>query len=444
MITNAVIAQSGGPSPVINSSLLGVVDGARDYPDRVGRIFGAWHGLEGILREELLDLTAQPDRELRLLRSTAGAGAIGTCRYKLDDKSDDDLLRIMAVFQAHDVGSLYYIGGNDSMETAARIASFARARSFELVVTGIPKTIDNDLGDQELRLIDHTPGFGSAARYWASIIQDIDEENRGMSTAECVTVLQAMGRNAGFIPAAARLGDPERRMPLQIYCAESSHSLDSLAENVNRCLVDRGRCVVVVSEGFDVGGVGEIRDAFGHVDYGAGRSTVAQAVVNHLNAVGLRARGYVTGQVPGVLQRSTAIYASMVDVEEAYQVGRSAVEIATPRAEAAGGEARHGEAWMATILRAEGSAERGYRARYDKVSLAEISGRTRRLPPEWITPDGVDVTDDFVRYARPLLGEGWPSISMEHGLQRFARLEPRFREKKLPAYQPMRHRAPAG
>jgi 6-phosphofructokinase 1 len=424
---NAIVAQSGGPSPVINSSLLGVIDGCRDYPDRIGRLYAAWHGVEGILSEELIDLSLQDRRELELLRNTTSAGAIGTCRYKLKAEQTEDFERIVEVMQAHGVGWFFYIGGNDSMDTAQKVADLARRKGVDLVCTGVPKTIDNDLGDERFTLIDHTPGYGSAARYWACITKDVDEENRGMSPSESVSVLQAMGRKAGFIPAAARLADPQREMPLQIYFAESHHSLESMAENVNRQLRESGRCIVVVSEGFDVGSLGEKHDGFGHIEYGASQSTVAQVVVNYLNKVGLRSRGYATGQVPGVLQRSTSIHASPVDIQEAHDVGRHAVKVGVEQ----------GTGWMATILRRPGDA---YRVYYEKVELGKVAASARQIPRNWLSPDGLDVTDDFVRYARPLIGEEWAPVPLENGVPRFARLRVRFIERKLPEYVPQKYR----
>jgi len=427
MKQNAVVAQSGGPSPVINASLQGVLEACRDYPERIGRIYAGRHGIEGILNEELIDLTPQPQSELQLLRSTPAAGAVGTCRYKLHDTHSQDFARILEVFRAHGVGFFFYIGGNDSMDTAGKVARLSGERRMDVTVVGVPKTIDNDVGDQEFEMVDHTPGYGSAARYWAYLLQNLDEESRGMSPSECVSVVQAMGRTAGFIPAAARLADPDRRMPLQLYLAESNHNLESLGENVNRMLARRGRCIVVVSEGFDVGGLGEAHDGFGHIEYGASRTTVAQIVVNHLNGLRLAVRGQATGQVPGVLQRATSIFASEVDVEEAYRVGRKAVEIAV----------NDGGGWMATIRRRPGDA---YRAYYDKVPLDTVAGSQRVLPGGWLSEDELDVTDEFVRYARPLIGDCWPAVPIENGLQRFARIQPLYVDKKLDDYVPVGYR----
>jgi 6-phosphofructokinase len=424
---NAIVAQSGGPSPVINSSLLGVIDGCRDYPDRIGRLYAAWHGVEGILSEQLIDLYQQDPHELELLRTTTSAGAIGTCRYKLKADQSEDFERIVEVMRAHDVGWFFYIGGNDSMDTAQKVAELARRKNVDLVCTGVPKTIDNDVGDEGFTLIDHTPGYGSAARYWACITKDVDQENRGMSPSESVSVLQAMGRKAGFIPAAARLADPNREMPLQLYLVEGGHNLESMAENVNRQLQKSGRCIVVVSEGFEVGSLGEKHDGFGHVEYGASQSTVAQVVVNYLNKVGLKSRGYATGQVPGVLQRSTSIHASPVDIQEAHEVGRHAVEVGI----------NEGTGWMATILRRPGEA---YRAYYDKVELGKVAASARQIPRSWLSPDGLDVTDDFLRYASPLIGEQWAPVPLENGVPRFARLAVRFIERRLPEYVPQKYR----
>jgi len=427
MKRNALVAQSGGPSPVINSSLQGVIEACREHPDQIGTLYAAWHGIEGVLLEELFDAGRQQRAEVELLGTTPAAGVVGTCRYKLTPEQAEDFERIIDVIRAHDIGYFFYIGGNDSMDTAAKVSRLARERGVELVVAGVPKTIDNDIGDPEFKIIDHTPGYGSAARYWASLIQNIEEENRGMCVSEPVAVLQAMGRKSGFITAASRLGDPERRMPLQLYMAETGHSLASLHENVNRQLAKTGRCIVVVNEGFDVGGVGERHDGFGHVEYGASRTTAAQAVVNYLNEKGLAVRGQATGQLPGVIQRSVSIHASTVDIREAREVGREAVSVAL----------RDGTGWMATILRKPGSS---YGVRYDKVALEKVANSSRFMPPQWITKDGLDVTDDFLRYAAPLIGETDPLIPRQNGLQRFARFDIAFIEKKLPAYLPVRLR----
>ena len=421
-----VVAQSGGPSPVINNSLRGIVEAARQMSE-IGTVYGGLHGIEGVLKEELIDLTAQDPQEIALLRFTPAAGSIGTCRYKLKPKQQEDFDRVLEVFKAHDVGFFLYIGGNDSMDTANKVAQLARERGLDLVGVGVPKTIDNDVGDSEFKLIDHTPGYGSVAKYWMHMVQNANEENEGSSPADPVLVMQAMGRKIGFIPAAARLADPAREMPLQIYLAESPCTLEQLADQVNDQLKKSSRCVVVVSEGFDVGSLGEVKDSFGHVMFSSSQMTVAQIVVNHLNKVGLATKGAARGNVPGTDQRHAMAYASTVDLEEAYKSGQMAAILA----------ARGESGFMSTILRQPGDV---YSVRYDKVPLTEVANSERTFRKDWIAKNGYDVTDDFVRYAKPLVGEDMISLPLIDGRQRLARLKPIHASQKLPKYVPQADR----
>lgn len=427
---NVIVAQSGGPSPVINNSLRGVIDACQEK-NAFGRIYGGWHGIEGVLKEELLDISAQNPKEISLLETTPAAGAIGTCRYKIKENQAKDFSRVVEVFKAHDIGYFFYIGGNDSMDTAHKISKIAREQGLDLIAAGVPKTIDNDLGDQEFKLIDHTPGYGSAARYWACLIQNANEENSGACTSDPVLVTQIMGRNAGFITAAARLADPQRKIPLQIYMPESVLTMENLADNVNDELKRNGRCVVALSEGFNVGDLGVVKDAFGHIEFGFCKTTAQQVVVNYLNEHGLATRGWVRGQNSGCDQRDTSVFISNVDLEEAYEVGKKAVEIAI----------KDGNGWMATILRDPGrgathSVAGRYAVRYDKVPLEQVANSERTFPTRWLSANKIDVTDDFIRYAKPLIGTKWVRIPLEKGIQRFARFRPIFAEKKCPAYAP--------
>lgn len=423
MDKNVIIAQSGGPSPVINNSLRGIIDACRMFPDTFGKIYAGWHGIEGVLKEELLDISAQTDEEISLLRTTPAAGSIGTCRYKLKEKQQKDFARVIDIFEAHKIGYFFYIGGNDSQHTAFKVSELAKEKGLELIATGVPKTIDNDVGDSEFKLIDHTPGYGSVARYWSHIVQNANEENMGSSPADPVLVLQAMGRKIGYIPAASRLADPNREIPLQIYLTESKIKLEQLADNVNDQLQKDGRCIVVISEGFDVGDIGQVKDAFGHTSFGSSKVSVYQAVVNYLNSKGLKAKGAARGQVMGTDQRDTIIYASTVDLDEAYKVGQKAVEIAL----------NEGNGWMATILREQGFI---YNVKFDKVPLEKVALSERFFPDKWISKNRIDVTDEFLNYVRPLIGEDWVSVPIVNGKQRFAQFKPIFAEKKLSAYEP--------
>lgn len=423
---NLVVAQSGGPSPVINNSLRGIIETAREL-DSIGTIFGARHGIEGVLKEELLDLSGQPAEEISLLEYTPAAGSIGTCRYKLHADQTEDFDRVIEVLRTHQIGFFLYIGGNDSMDTAQKIADLAQRRGLDLVAVGVPKTIDNDMGDSALKLIDHTPGYGSAAKYWMHMVQNANEENAGSCPADPVLVLQAMGRKIGYIPAAARLADPAREMPLQIYLAERPLPLERLADEVNDELRRGGRALVVISEGFDVGELGEATDSFGHTSYSSSQTTVAQVVVNYLNHLGLTAKGAARGNVPGTDQRHSMAYVSPVDLEEAYQVGRKATELA-----AAGVSG-----FMATILREAGPE---YRVRYDQVPLVDVANSERTFPTAWIAESSHDVTDDFVDYAGPLVGEEMVRLPLERGRQRMSRFEPIYAEQKLDGYVPQADR----
>jgi len=427
MKKNLLIAQSGGPSPVINSSLRGVVEAARCFPEKISTVYAGWHGIEGVLKEELLNLSAQNEDEISLLRNTPAAGAIGTCRYKVKSNQKEDFERIIDVLKAHNIGYFLYNGGNDSMDTANKVAKLAQEKGLDVLGVGVPKTIDNDVGDSEFKVIDHTPGYGSVARYWSCIVQNAEEENRGSYPADPVLVLQAMGRKIGYIPASARLADPKREMPLLIFLAEAKLSMEEMAGKINEMLVKRGRAIVVVSEGCDVGDLGYTKDSFGHAQFGASQTTVQQALVSFLNAKGIKAKGSARGQTYGTDQRDTAIYASTVDLDEAYRVGQKAVMLAV---EGQGG-------FMSTILREAGVI---YSVRYDKVPLETVANSERTFPAKWITSDKCDVTDKFLAYCRPLVGEDWPSVPMIDGRQRFARLKMVFADKKLPEYVPQADR----
>lgn len=258
---NVLIAQSGGPTPVINNSLRGVIEACRDYPSEFGKIYAGWHGVEGVLKEELIDISAQDQKEIDLLATTPSAGAIGTCRYKLTEDCAEDYERIIEVLRAHDIGYFFYIGGNDSMDTANKLSILAKEKDLDLTVVGVPKTIDNDVGNQDFGFLDHTPGYGSVARYWAYLIQNANQESLGCCTHNPVIVLEAMGRDTGFIPAAARLGDPNREIPLQIYMPESKYTLEQIADNVNDELKQSRRCIVVVNRGQDFGVFNDKTDA---------------------------------------------------------------------------------------------------------------------------------------------------------------------------------------
>ncbi|RKY72964.1 MAG: 6-phosphofructokinase [Candidatus Latescibacterota bacterium] len=414
---NAVIAQSGGPTAVINNSLRGAIDQLA-ASNKVGKIYGAKMGILGVLREELVDITVQSPQQIALLERTPSAGTIGSCRYKI--RSDEDLNRIVEVFKAHDIGYFFYCGGGDSMDTAYKISMLAKENDLELVCTGIPKTIDNDVGgplqeDGTFAVCDHNPGYGSTARSTAINILEANEENKASYTSDPVLVIGVMGRKIGFIPAAARLADPERKMPLVIILPEAlpkdnwEENLEFITKKVNEKVEEFGRCIAVIGEGVSVGDLGILRDSFGNEQFSAAEKTAEQVVTNYLNGTDrkdtrgraqsrLSVRGIARSERPGTRQRREIAYVSETDLREAYQVGAYAVKLALA------GE----EGFMATIIREPGSA---YKVRYDKVPLDRVANSKREFPRQWIAPDKVDVTDDFVNWAMPLIGDVLPRFT---------------------------------
>lgn len=219
------------------------------------------------------------------------------------------------------------------------------------------------------------------------------------------------------------MGDPNREMPLQIYMTESNLGLSELHSNVNDLLRKRGRAIVVVGEGMDVGDIGQARDSFGHTNFSASQFTVAQIVTNYLNEKGLCVRGSARCQVPGTDQRGSITFASEVDLDEAYLLGKKAASIAV----------LEGSGFMSTILRKPG---KGYSVYYDKVSLELVANSERSFPVEWLTDDRMDVTDEYINYAQPLIGKNWVRVPLENGIMRFTRFKPVFADKKLKEYIP--------
>jgi len=417
MKKNAVIAQSGGPTSVINNSLKGAVD-VLTTSDKIDKIYGAKMGILGILNEELLDISAQDPEQIALLTETPSAGTIGSCRYKI--KSAEDLERCVEVFNKHNIGYFFYCGGGDSMDTADKINNLARENSLELICTGIPKTIDNDVGgglqpDGTFAICDHDPGYGSVARNIAINILEANEENKASWTSDPVLVIGVMGRKIGFIPAAARLADPERRMPLLIILPEALSKEDGQAnlafitDEVNKKLSDYGRCIVVIGEGTQVGDLGVLRDSFGHAQFSACERTVEQVLINYLNGMDrkdkkgraqsrLVVKGIARSERPGTRQRREIAYVSEVDRKEAYEVGAYAAKLAL----------RGENGFMSTILRV---SKKQYEVKYDRVPLKAVASSEREFPKEWIAKSKVDVTDAFVNWAMPLIGEPLPRFT---------------------------------
>ena len=434
---NVVIAQSGGPTTVINNSIRGAIDGLL-ASKKINRIYGAKMGILGILKEELVDISAQEVEQIRLLAETPSAGTLGSCRYKIKNEKDFD--RIVEVFSRQNIGYFFYCGGGDSMDTANKISILAKEKNLDIICTGLPKTIDNDVGgllqsDGTFAICDHDPGYGSVARNLAINILEANEENKASFTSDPVLVIGVMGRKIGFIPAAARLADPQRKMPLLIILPESlskddyKNNLQFITKKVNDKLKELGRCIVVIGEGVNLGDLGILQDNFGHAQFSASEKTVEQVLINYLNGIDqknhqgraqsrLITRGIARYERPGTRQRREVAYVSKIDQEEAYQAGMYAVKIALA------GE----NGFMSTIVRKPGNS---YKVTYKKVKLDTVANSEREFPREWISSNRVDVTDEFIDWALPLIGEPLPKL---------AEFKAIFVPKKCSKYIPVEYR----
>lgn len=418
---------------MINNSVRGVID-ILISSNKVNKIYGAKMGILGVLEENLLDISCQLKDEISLLSGTSSAGVLGSCRYKIKD--DEDLERIIEVFKKHDVGYFFYCGGGDSMDTANKINTLANKEGLDLIVCGIPKTIDNDVGgklkaDGTFDICDHDPGYGSVARNTAINVIEANQENKASYTSDPVLIITVMGRKIGFIPASARLADPERKMPLLIILPESIQeesprkNLEFITEKVNEKLFACGRCIVVIGEGVSLGDLGVVKDNFGHVEYGSSAVSVGQILTGYLNGldkedrkIRLAVKGSARCEKPGTRQRREIAYASEVDLLEAYEVGKYAADIALKKE----------NGYMATILRVPGES---YRVIYDKVPLDVVANSEREFPEEWITRDKIDVADDFIKWAMPLINGTLPT---------FCSFKEIYAEKNCPTYIPYNYR----
>jgi 6-phosphofructokinase 1 len=403
----AVVAQSGGPTAVINASAAGVIQCALARPDVFTGVYGAHNGILGVLQEELLDLSKEDPAEIDRLRRSPSA-ALGSCRHKLKDLQADraDYERILEVFGAHDVRYFFYIGGNDSMDTAAKLGRLAREIDYELTAVGVPKTIDNDLA-----CTDHCPGYGSVAKYTATAVMEAGRDTDALYTHDTCTVHEVMGRNAGWIAAAAGLAKRrDEDAPHIILLPEVPFEQETFVAHVRRCLERRARCFIVCAEGVrtadgrylaEAGGA-FATDAFGHRQLG-GASDAVRRIVEE--AVGVKAR---TNRA-GTAQRNAMHFASATDAAEAYDAGRAAVEAAL--------DGVTGK--MIALLR---DGDRPYACRTGLADLEEVANGEKPVPPAFIAPDGIGITDAFRRYALPLIaGEVGIEIGPD-GLPVYARL----------------------
>jgi 6-phosphofructokinase len=402
---NVFYAQSGGVSAVINASACGVIETARKHRGKIGKVYAGRHGIVGALTEDLIDTGKESVATIRALRHTPG-GAFGSARYKLAglDKNRAQYERLIEVFRAHDIGYFFYNGGNDSMDTAHKVSQIGAQMGYPIVCIGVPKTVDNDLA-----VTDCCPGFGSAAKYIAVATREAALDVLSMArTSTKVFVLEVMGRHAGWIAAAGGLaGSRAGEAPHIILFPEITFDRGAFLEKVKACVESYGYCVVVVSEGVrsaDGKFLAEAgtKDAFGHAQLGGVGPVVAQMTQE--------AFGYkFHWAVADYLQRSARHIASKVDVEQAYAVGKAAVEFALEGKNAV----------MPIIVRKSSSP---YRWTIGEAPLSAIANEEKKVPRNFITPDGFGITAACRRYLLPLIGgEDYPPYAQ--GLPRYATIK---------------------
>lgn len=383
---NLLIAQSGGPTSVINASLAGAIKAALNHPG-IDKVYGALHGLEGVLKNRIIDVrSAFPDDESFECLKRTPSMALGSCRFKLAKEPDENYELIAKKLRELEIGYFLYNGGNDSMDTVDKLASYFEASGMDVKCVGIPKTIDNDLVET-----DHTPGFGSAARFVAHSLREIYCD-ASVYDRNSVTIVEIMGRNAGWLTAASVLARNEMfKAPHLVYLPEVPFDREQFIERIKELSQNQKVIVIAVSEGIKFAS-GEYvnvapkseHDSFGHAALsGSGR---------YLEEIIRKEFGFKTRNIEfSLLQRSAAHLSSDVDVEEAFACGTKAVEYATA-------------GMNRVMVSMQRISQDPYQIEYVPMDVSKIANREKPLPAEWISPDGTDLTQAFVDYAKPLIG----------------------------------------
>ena len=401
-----IIGQSGGPTSVINASAYGAIKTALES-DSITRVLGALNGIKGVRDDNLIDMGKEDPEELALMKHTPSS-ALGSCRYKLKDPDvdDTDYKRILEIFKKYDVRYFFYNGGNDSMDTCNKISKFMLKNGYECRVMGIPKTIDNDLYGT-----DHCPGFGSAAKYIATTCMEVYRDARVYDTG-MVTIIEAMGRNAGWLAASAALATYKGNGPDLIYLPELPFDMDKFLASVKEIYAKNGKCIAVVSEGIrDKDGVyiseyankNMAKDNFGHAQLGGLASYLAARCKE---ATGAKVRGIELS----LLQRCAAHVASKTDIEESFSAGKAAVENAV-------------NGVTDKMVGFERTVENGqYKCNIKLFELSDVANTEKKVPLEWINETGDGLKQEYIDYALPLI-QGQTDLKIEDGLPRFVNLK---------------------
>jgi len=399
-----IIGQSGGPTSVINASAYGVIRTALDN-DMITAVYGAEHGIKGVLNDRLFDMSQEDPAELELMKFTPSS-ALGSCRYKIADPDvdDTDYKRILEIFKKYNVRYFFYNGGNDSMDTCNKISKYMMKVGYECRVMGVPKTIDNDLFGT-----DHCPGFASAAKYISTSCMEVYHDARVYDTG-MICIVEIMGRHAGWLTAAAGLATAAGAGPDLIYLPETDFDMDKFLADVKRVYAEKGNCMVAVSEGIhyaDGSFVSEAKtsatDGFGHAQLGGLAALLADIVKKETGAK-------VRGIELSLLQRCGAHLASKTDIEESFMSGKAAVENAVA-------------GLTDKMVGFECTREGGkYVCKTKLFDLKDVANTEKKVPLEWINAEGNGVTADFVDYCLPLI-QGETEMKKENGLPRFVKLK---------------------
>ncbi len=409
LVGSCIIGQSGGPSSVINASAYGVIKTALES-EYITTVYGANHGIRGVLDDRLMIMDQEDPEELARMLYTPSS-LLGSCRYKIadPDADDTDFKRILEIFQKYNVRYFFYNGGNDSMDTCNKISKFMAKVGYECRVFGVPKTIDNDLFGT-----DHCPGFASAAKYIATSFMEVSRDCHVYDTG-MITIIECMGRHAGWLTAAAGLASLSGDGPDFIYLPEVDFDMDAFLKDVTECYAQKKNCLVAVSEGVhyaDGSFVSEAKtsgtDGFGHAQLGGLAAKLANVVKA---ATGAKVRGIELN----LLQRCAAHCASGTDIEESFNSGRIAVE-----------SALEGLTDKMVGFQCDRGPE-GYKCNYVLFDLANVANFEKKVPLEWINEARNGVTQDFIDYCLPLVA-GETGMVKENGLPRFAKLKKVFAE----------------
>ena len=404
MKKNVIVGQSGGPTAVINASLYGVVYEALMQKEQIGTVYGMINGIEGFLADTIMNMNSvEQSGELELIKTTPGS-FLGSCRYKLPEDLKDDVYPLLfKKFEEYSIGYFFYIGGNESMDTVSKLSRYAAISGSEICFIGIPKTIDNDLV-----LTDHTPGFGSAAKYVASTVREIAIDASVYDNKKSVTIVEIMGRHAGWLTAASVLARKfENDNPVLIYLPESAFNTDTFIEDVKKALEHTSNLVVCVSEGINDGNgtfICELASDVGVDTFGHKMLTGSGKYLENLvkEKLGVKVRSIELN----VNQRCSSSMISATDQEEAIQAGISGVHFAL--------DGITGK--MIAFHRTEGA---DYSINYVPEDVNLICNQEKTVPPEWITGNGSDIGQAFIDYALPLI-QGIVNVPEENGLPKFA------------------------